>query len=131
MWGPGIIARRCRQDRQRLPAGLGSLARSVTHPNREVEELPNATLKLRSRDLKCRVLKVKADGDFGPLGHNVRMEVYQTNELPGGIARIDMQSTLKGRKVTIHAHAVEYNALSVSEATQAAATDRQTQTVGD
>lgn len=82
----------------------------LTHPEVRRTELGNRPFKVVDRSLNCRAAKVQSSGDFEHWGKNVSATVLTCPEIPGGIAQIDLTTSLNGRPVQLVGHAVNFDA---------------------
>jgi len=62
-----------------------------------------------SRRVVCQAQHVEIAGDFPVWGHNVKATVVSCPEIPGGIARIELNTDLDGQPIKVAGRAVDYD----------------------
>lgn len=82
----------------------------LTHPEVRRTELGNRPFEIAGRNMNCKAAKVQSSGDFEHWGKNVSATVLTCPEIPGGIAQIDLSTTLDGRQVQLVGQAVKFDA---------------------
>ncbi|RIK65102.1 MAG: hypothetical protein DCC65_13025 [Planctomycetota bacterium] len=80
----------------------------LTHPGARRTNLGEKEIRIRDRTLHCKAEKVEVDGEFDIWGANIRAGVSVSPEIPGGIAQLNLATTLNGRNVRIVGQAVEF-----------------------
>ncbi|HKQ48255.1 MAG TPA: hypothetical protein VJZ71_09325 [Phycisphaerae bacterium] len=72
--------------------------------------LPSEAVTIGSRRIiACKAQSVEIEGDFPVWGHNVKAMVVSSPEIPGGIARIELDTELNGQPIKVAGRAVDYN----------------------
>ena len=82
----------------------------LTHPEVRRTELGNRPFEVAGRSMDCKAAKVQSTGEFEHWGKNVSATVLTCPEIPGGIAQIDLTTTLDGRMVQLVGQAVKFDA---------------------
>ena len=63
-----------------------------THPGTKTVNLPPETVNVGTRDIKCEVKTVDADGEFAEWGKDVRGKAHLSNDIPGGLVRLTINA---------------------------------------
>jgi hypothetical protein len=100
-----------------IPALIDPRAHPLTHPATKAVARGNEAVLVGAQSVECRVQSVTASGDFRDWGRDARGVVWQNEQIPGGIARIEMTTALNGRKVEFAATAAEWSASPAATAT--------------
>lgn len=93
---------------------VDSMITPASHPltNRatKITELPRESLAIGGRTFACRVRTVQADGEFPEYGRGVWATVSQTDDLPGGMAKVWLKSSKGGQPFEFRGQVVRYRA---------------------
>lgn len=80
----------------------------LTSPTAKISELPAETVEVSGKALACRVRSVLAAGEFPEYGQGVSAKVWQNESLPGGVARVWLQSNKGSRPFGFRGNVVSY-----------------------
>lgn len=81
----------------------------LTHRGARRRALPSEAVTIGSRRTACLAQHVEIDGDFPVWGHNVKATIVSSPEIPGGIARIELNTDLNGQPIKVAGRAVDYD----------------------
>lgn len=81
----------------------------VTHPAAKIKPLPNEVIQIGARSFDCATKAVAVDADFDDWGRNPRANVFICDDVPGGIARLELETTVEQRQVKLHGQVVEFH----------------------
>jgi len=83
----------------------------MTHPDAQVKELPDAKVRVGSREFACKVKSISAPGEYRDWGSHPRATVYVCEEVPCGIVQIDIKTRFGQQAVTVTGRLVDYHAV--------------------
>jgi hypothetical protein len=84
----------------------------LTHPGAHRSELGNRPCEAGGKRLICKAQKLEVEGEFELWGKNIQATVLTNLEIPGGIAQIDLTTTLGDRTVQLVARATRFGSSS-------------------
>ncbi len=79
-----------------------------THPARRVEQRPAIVVSVGSRELNCSVQTIETPADFSDWGSHPQATVHTSEQVPGGIAQIDIKTRFDGKPMTLTARLVDF-----------------------
>lgn len=82
-----------------------------THPQAQVRELPGANVRVGSRELACRVRSILVPAEFRDWGNRPQATVYSCDEIPSGIAQLEIKTRIGEQTVAIAGKVVEFHAI--------------------
>ena len=65
---------------------------ALTHPGAKIVNLPPESINVGTRDIKCNVKTVDADGEFAEWGEDVRGKTHLSNDIPGGLVCLTIKA---------------------------------------
>jgi pimeloyl-ACP methyl ester carboxylesterase len=84
----------------------------LTHTRARKQQLADETLDVGSHKLACKSQSVATNGTFEVWGSNISATVASSPEIPGGIVRLHLKTTLDGKPVELTGQAVDYGVVS-------------------
>lgn len=91
-----------------VTAGIDPKRSPFTHPDRIETELPRAKIEVKGRTLDCRVVSVKAKGEFLSWGKDVEATVHLCDQVPGHIVKLELVTHLNGREVRVNIRLADF-----------------------
>jgi hypothetical protein len=84
----------------------------LTHPNAQVTDLGEKTVRVGQRELTCHVEAFSAPADFRDWGSRPHATVYLCDEVPSGIVRIDLETRVGEHDVAVTSHLADFHAVT-------------------
>jgi hypothetical protein len=81
----------------------------LTHPARQVRELPNAQVRVGSEVVDCTVRTVTVPAEFSDWGSQPQARVQASEKVPGGIVELQLQTRFGQEPVAIEAMLIEFH----------------------
>jgi hypothetical protein len=91
-----------------VTAAIEAAAHPMTNPKSRIETLRSEEVAVGGRKLLCEVKRIASPADSPVWGRDVRGTVYTCHSVPGGIVRIDLETTLQGRRIRLVAALREF-----------------------
>ena len=80
----------------------------LAHPDATITNLPRQSVVVKSQQLACTGRSVTVAGSFPEWGSNIEATLYTSDALPGGVARIQLKSHMRGRPVEFAGEVVDF-----------------------
>jgi hypothetical protein len=80
----------------------------LTHPARQVKELPNVKVRVGSEVLDCAVKTVSVPADFSDWGDRPQATIGTHEQVPGGIVQVDIRTRWGEQRVAIEGRLVDF-----------------------
>lgn len=97
-----------------VDAEINPAEHPLSSPTAKITELPEETITIAGKALKCRVRSVKAEGDFPEYGRGVEATVWQNDSLPGGLAKVRLKSRKGDQPFEFRGEVVSYDTRAAS-----------------
>jgi pimeloyl-ACP methyl ester carboxylesterase len=88
----------------------------LTAPGHTRTELPAREIMLAGRTWLCQGYQLRAPGEFPRWGTDVTATIYTHPDIPGHIARLELQTTINGQLTEFAAELVEFYAATADKA---------------
>lgn len=82
----------------------------LTSPTAKISEMPAETITIAGKALRCQVRSVQAAGEFPEYGRGVAANLWQNESLPGGMARVWLNSSKGDQPFEFRGDVVAYAA---------------------
>lgn len=89
-------------------ATIDAAEHPTTHPEAEKRALPTRVFTVQSMKLQCDGRSITARGSFADWGTDVSGAVFTHRAIPGGIAWVDVRTTIRGSAVRFVGQALDY-----------------------
>ncbi|MGB0716021.1 MAG: T6SS effector phospholipase Tle3 domain-containing protein [Phycisphaerae bacterium] len=81
----------------------------LTHPSAETVALDDMSYTIQGLSLRCEGMTIKANADFADWGDNTRMSVFYSDQIPGGLVKIDISAGVDGKADTFGGRLVAFH----------------------
>jgi hypothetical protein len=93
----------------RVAAEIDAREHPLTHPNSKISDLESGTITVGGKNLTYQVRTIAARDEFPAWGHDVEAQIWSCPNVPGGMAQIELTTTMKGVPTKFFGKLVEYD----------------------